>query len=454
MSPISRGVRNAFRNATRTISIVTILGLSIGLSLAMLIAHQAVGQKIDSVKASVGNTVSIAPAGVRGFEGGGNPLTQTQIDSVKALPHVVSIKESLSDRLTSSNSSLKSAIDAGSLGRRFAENDGSGSPNLSGAAPGQSGSFVNFTPPVTVTGTTDPTDLSSGIGAGQGGTFILKSGKLFGSTASSSVALVGSSIAAKNNLKTGSTFTAYNTPITVAGIFDAGNTFSNNQVVMPLATVQKLSDQPGDLTSVTLTIDSINNVGNVTTTVKKTLGSAADVTNAAQQAKSSIAPLQNIQTISLYSLVGAVIAGAAIILLTMVMVVRERRREIGVIKAIGARNSVIMGQFATEAITLTGLGAVVGIILGGIAGQPITHLLVSNASNGGSTSTPGNFGNFRGGGRGFGGLQNNISNIHAAVGWGIIIDGLVAALIIALVGSALASFAISKIRPAEVMRTE
>ncbi len=67
MNVVSRGIRNAFRNAIRTVSIVIILGLSVGLSLTMLIAHQAVGDKITSVKASVGNTVSVSPAGVRGL---------------------------------------------------------------------------------------------------------------------------------------------------------------------------------------------------------------------------------------------------------------------------------------------------------------------------------------------------------------------------------------------------
>jgi ABC-type antimicrobial peptide transport system permease subunit len=47
-----------------------------------------------------------------------------------------------------------------------------------------------------------------------------------------------------------------------------------------------------------------------------------------------------------------------------------------------------------------------------------------------------------------------IQNIHAQIGWSVILYGLTAAVIIALVGSALASFFISKIRPAEVLRSE
>jgi putative ABC transport system permease protein len=457
MNVVSRGIRNAFRNVIRTFSIVFILGLSVGLSLAMLVAHQAVGDKISSVKASVGNTVSISPAGVRGFEGGGNPLTETQLASVKALPHVTAIEESLNDRLTSSNTNLQSAVSAGSLGQRFSQNSGQTftppAGNFGGGGGLGNGGTFSFTPPVTVNGTTNPTDLSSTIG---GGSFTLKSGSVFSSNSTDNVALVGTSLATKNNLKVGSTFTAYGTTVTVVGIFDAGNTFSDNQVVMPLSTVQKLAGEVGDVTSATLTVDSITNVASVTTATEKTLGSAADVTNASAQAQTTIAPLQNIQSISLYSLIGAVVAGAIIILLTMIMIVRERRREIGVLKAIGASNLKVMFQFMVEATTLTVLGAVIGIILGVVAGNPITHLLVTNSTSS-TTNATGGFaagGGARGGGRGFGFIRSNVSSIHAAIGWSIILDGLAAAIIIAVVGSALASFFIAKIRPAEVMRVE
>jgi putative ABC transport system permease protein len=44
----------------------------------------------------------------------------------------------------------------------------------------------------------------------------------------------------------------------------------------------------------------------------------------------------------------------------MLMIVRERRREIGVLKAIGSSNIRIVGQFVTEALTLTLAGSVIG----------------------------------------------------------------------------------------------
>ena len=62
----------------------------------------------------------------------------------------------------------------------------------------------------------------------------------------------------------------------------------------------------------------------------------------------------------------------------MVMLVRERRREIGVLKAIGARNRTIGLQFVLEALVLVALGSAVGAAIASFASGGIASALISS----------------------------------------------------------------------------
>lgn len=458
MNVVSRGIKNALRSPMRSGAIVLMLAISIGLILSMLVARSSVNAKITEVKSSAGTSVTISPAGVHGFDGGGDPLTAAQITTIKDTAHVSSIVATLSDQLTTSDTSLTPSLELGSFGARQqrSSTDSTSSTDSNAVAPADSSSTEATTtrqaptPKTTVTGTTDQNSVST-----DGSDLVLSSGSSIDGNSSDLVALVGTSLATKNSLKVDSTFTAYGKTITVKGIFKTGNTFADSGLIMPLTTVQTLTDQSGAVNSVIAKIDSSDNVSSTVAALKSSLGDKADITSQVEQAAASVSSLESISSLALAGVVGATIAGSVIVLLAMVMIVRERRREIGVIKAIGGSNVKVIGQFVSEALTLTIIGAIVGLSLGIVVSGPMTSTLVSNQSSSATTQAgPGAGGPSRMLKGGMSQLSSNITQVTGSLTPQVFAAAVGITLIISIIGSAVPAWFIARIRPGEVLRTE
>lgn len=482
MSVLARSVGNAFRNKVRTAAVVAVLAVAIGLALAMLVANQAVTGKVAELNASVGTVLTVNPAGGQGFEGGGEPLTSAQAATAAAVPNVSSVVGTKALRLrnaadmaaeaasgrtgqggpggqsaTSVTTSLTAAVDAGTLGNRNQASTGASGSSTSGTTGSTAQAAPAFSLPITATGigaemdsTGKALQLTQGTGLGN-------------YTAASTGALLGTTLATKNGLSVGSTFTIGDKTFTVQGLFDAGTAFGNNALYVTLPTAQTLAALPDELSTMIVTVNSMENVDAAKTALQTALGSdKADVTQGQRNLETAVSSLDSVKNISFIAFVAALGTAGLIILLIMVMLVRERRREIGVLKAIGAPNRTIGLQFVLEALVLVAMGSVVGAAVASLASGGIASALISSSSStsaaatgqrGGAGGFPG--GGFPGGAGGpLGGASQLLTSVTASASPGVIAAGIAAVFGVAIIGALVPALLTARIRPIEVLRGE
>lgn len=102
-----------------------------------------------------------------------------------------------------------------------------------------------------------------------------------------------------------------------------------------------------------------------TNIMKKRLSEDEFSVNSQEQALSTISQITSVLTAALGGIAAiSLLVGGIGIMNIMLVSVTERTREIGLRKAVGARPRDIRNQFLIEAVTLSGLGGIIGIILG------------------------------------------------------------------------------------------
>jgi putative ABC transport system permease protein len=339
-----------------------------------------------------------------------------------------------------------------------------GMPDMSSFTPGSftPGSSttrpqMNFSAVYSVWGI--PTDATiSGL------TPTIVSGRAMGAN-ETGAAVISQSLASSWGLGVGDTKTIEGVTLTIVGISSSttttssassapgGSSMSDRVVYVDLAQAQAMYSMSGTFTNlyvyanttayaetIAVEVGTLLSSSTVTTSTERVAQLSATQARMTSSLDSQNATLAQTQATANQETVLALVATSAIILLIMVFSVRERVREIGVMKTLGFSNQSIVSQFMLEGLSVTLLGCIVGAVVGIVAYPTFSQLLMpAAASSTSSTGTP---------------VLQTAATVSASPELSMVLIAFVAVLAMGAVGSIYPAWKASRIKPVEALRNE
>jgi len=190
------------------------------------------------------------------------------------------------------------------------------------------------------------------------------------------------------------TFTYKDFNFIVIGILEerGSSAFSNSDdmIYIPLFTAQKMMLGIDYLNFIRVKVDSEMNLAQAMEDIKTTLRDQHNIKDSknddfsVRNTAQALSMLSNITNVLKYFLTGvaaiSLLVGGVGIMNIMLIAVNQRIREIGLRKAVGARNVHIVSQFLIESITITFVGGVIGIMIG-ILISYLAAVIITNMGN-------------------------------------------------------------------------
>lgn len=169
-----------------------------------------------------------------------------------------------------------------------------------------------------------------------------------------------------------------NSPFRVIGVptSEDGSGFMNpdETIYIPITTGMKTIFGQNFVSSIQVFIEDGNKTNETISHIEAFLMGRHKINNeedmdftirSSKEALSTVSSITNLLTLMLAGIAAiSLVVGGIGIMNIMLVTVTERTREIGLLKAIGAKKSNILTQFLIESITLTISGGLVGVILG------------------------------------------------------------------------------------------
>jgi putative ABC transport system permease protein len=181
--------------------------------------------------------------------------------------------------------------------------------------------------------------------------------------------ILGSSIAEKFELNIGENLIIREEMFNITGILDQTNTNDDISVYITFETAAEIYNTKGKISFVFIRVDDISKMDEYIVEIQN-VANVNVITNS-QIIEESLGVIETVQNASLLMVIIAIIAGFFGIVNTMATAVNERKREIGILKSLGARSSFIFKQFLIETFIIGFLGGLIGFVVGSIAAYSI-----------------------------------------------------------------------------------
>jgi putative ABC transport system permease protein len=265
-----------------------------------------------------------------------------------------------------------------------------------------------------------PSTLAVGLPAGKEEVYIGKSVAASGTnhldSDTAAGVILGKAAAESFKAEVGKTIPIAGEEVPVKGILEKSDIMATDYtVLLPIKYAQSLFWQPDSISAVLLSVSSVGEVKSVSESVNsrfpklETMSQKEMATNMDNMLTGMYTFFNGINTV-------AILVALVVVLVVMVMAVSERTKEIGTLRAIGARKRTILGLIIQESFILS--------LIGGVLGVPLCYLM------------------------------NILLYKEVFISTGTIPQGIIVAVIAGIIGSIYPAWRATRINPLQALRYE
>ena len=323
------------------------------------------------------------------------------------------------------------------------------------------------------------------------GNYTITSGEVSSDFESDSC-VVSEELATLNNLEVGSTITIVDPKdssktydLVITGIYkentDSSNdmskmfTSSANKIITNVSVVKKIVEGNSELTpTITPTFilkekDCIEKFASELN--EKGLSSYYEVTSNIEEIESATDSIKNVRVFATTFLIITLVIGGVVLIVLNMINIRERKYEIGVLRTIGMKKSIVSMQFMFELLVVCLFALIVGAGVGSFTSVPIANSLLSSEiksadtkyesinNNFGKFDMPGGFNESKSGKDSktkmpsFGVARvEQVDSINAVVNLKVLVELLGVGLLLTVIGSFASMVSISRFSPLTILK--